>query len=58
MKVELRYPHIDRNAPPHVQVEQMRTYLFTLVEQLQVVISNLPENEAQKNELQEDKING
>ena len=49
MKIELRYPHIDKNAPPNVQVEQMRAYLFSLVEQLQVLISNLPENEAQKN---------
>lgn len=55
MKVELRYPHIDKNAPLPVQVEQMRTYMFTLVEQLQVVISNLPDNEAQKKESQEDK---
>lgn len=55
MKVELRYPHIDKNAPPSVQVEQMRTYLFTLVEQLQVVISNLPENNSLNNESQEDK---
>ena len=55
MKVELRYPHIDKNAPPSVQVEQMRAYLFTLVEQLQVVISNLPENKSANNESQEDK---
>lgn len=58
MKVELRNPHIDKTAPLNIQVDQMRAYLFTLVEQLQTVISNLPENEAQKNELQEDKING
>lgn len=48
MKVELRYPKIDKNAPLSVQVEQTRTYLYSLVEQLQVVISNLPENESQK----------
>jgi hypothetical protein len=48
MKVELRFPHIDKNAPPSVQVEQMRAYLFALVEQLQVVISNLPDKESQE----------
>ena len=55
MKVELRLPYIDKNAPPAVQMEQMRAYMFTLVEQLQMVISNLPEKETQKNESQEDK---
>ena len=55
MKVELRYPHIDKKAPPQVQVEQMRAYLFALVDQLQVVISNLPENESPKNNSQEEK---
>lgn len=55
MKVELRYPHIDRNAPPSVQVEQMRAYMYTLVDQLQAVISNLPDNESQKKDSQEDK---
>ena len=53
MKVELRFPHIDKNAPPTVQVEQMRVFLFNLVEQLQVVISNLPES---KEKPQEDKV--
>lgn len=48
MKVELRYPHIDKKAPPAVQVEQMRGYLYTLVEQLQMVINNLPEKESQE----------
>ena len=48
MKIDLRYPHIDKKAPPSVQVEQMRTYLFTLVDQLQVVINNLPEKESQE----------
>lgn len=55
MKVELRYPHIDKSAPLTVQVEQMRTYMFSLVDQLQAVISNLPDNESQKNESQEEK---
>lgn len=55
MKVELRYPHIDKKAPPAVQVEQMRAYLFALVEQLQVVISNLPDYESPKNNSQEEK---
>jgi hypothetical protein len=48
MKVELRYPHIDKKAPPAVQVEQMRAYLYALVDQLQVVISNLPEKDSQE----------
>ena len=48
MKVELRYPHIDKTAPPGVQVEQMRAYLYALVEQLQLVINNLPEKETQE----------
>ena len=48
MKVELRYPHIDKKAPPAVQVEQMRAYLYALVDQLQVVINNLPEKESQE----------
>lgn len=48
MKVELRYPHIDKKAPPAVQVEQMRAYLFALVDQLQMVISNLPEKDSQE----------
>lgn len=55
MKVELRYPHIDKNASPSVQVEQMRAFMYTLVDQLQVVVSNLPDNESQKKESQEDK---
>ena len=55
MKVELRYPHIDKNAPLTVQMEQMRAFMFSLVDQLQVVISNLPDNESQKKETQEDK---
>lgn len=48
MKVELRYPHIDKKAPPAVQVEQMRAYLYALIDQLQVVISNLPEKDSQE----------
>ena len=48
MKVELRYPYIDKKAPPAVQVEQMSAYLYALVDQLQVVINNLPEKESQE----------
>lgn len=48
MKLELRYPHIDKKAPPSVQVEQMRAYLYTLVDQLQVVINNLPDKQPQE----------
>lgn len=43
MKVELRLPNIDKNAPLEVQTSQIRAFLFALVEQLQMVISNLPE---------------
>jgi hypothetical protein len=44
MKVELRPPNIDKNAPIEVQMSQTRAFLFALVEQLQMVISNLPED--------------
>lgn len=48
MKIELRYPNIDKNAPPAVQVAQMRAYLFALIDQLQIVINNLPEADESK----------
>jgi hypothetical protein len=44
MKVDLRYPYIDKNAPPSVQVEQTRMFLFDLINQLQLVINSLPDD--------------
>lgn len=44
MKMELRLPKIDGKTTPE-QVEQIKKYLFTLVNQLQIVIDNLPEKE-------------
>lgn len=43
MKIELRYPNIDKSAPPETQIAQMRAFLYALIDQLQMVINNLPE---------------
>ena len=38
---ELRYPKIDGKTDAE-RIEQMRRYLFYLVDELQIIINNLP----------------
>lgn len=53
---ELRLPNVNDKAPLHVQIEQIRSYLYQLVEQLQIslndterLISELSKKENDKN---------
>lgn len=44
MNIQLRLPHITAETTPE-QIAQIRLYLYQLVEQLQFIINNLPEQE-------------